>query len=390
MNMLAIINGKVLTAAEKEYPSATILVKDGKIAAVGEDLEIPEDAQFLDASGCWVTPGLIDAHTHIGTCVEPAVRHEFCDDNEETADPATPQLRSLDSFNLHEPGIEAARRAGFTSCCSLPGSGNVIGGQGFAFKTASRSTVDEMVIPGTAVMKCALGENPIDAYGKRGLTPVTRMGIAGVLRQTLYEAKIYSDKLLEAEQDPSVERPTPSFKLDAMVPVVRGEMKCRIHCHSGHDIATALRIAEEFHLNIVLEHTTEGFMMADEIAERHVPCVVGPLAMGPVKREVWNRTFKNPAVLVHSGVEIALTQDSDQMTCMLPVYVGIAIKHGLTPEEALRATTITPARILGVDHRTGSIEVGKDADLAIFDGDPFSNYTSCRYTVIDGVVYCNE
>lgn len=388
--MLAIINGKVLNGAGKEYSRATVLVKNGQIAAVGESIEVPGDARILDASGCWVTPGLIDAHTHIGTLIEPGTRNGGCEDNEETTDPVTPQIRTLDSFNLEELGIEAARRAGFSTCCSLPGSGNVVGGQGFAFKTAPRQTVDEMVIPGTTVMKMALGENPVDAYGTRRLTPRTRMGTGGVLRQALFEAKLYSDQLLKAQENPDSSNPRPDFKLDALVPVVRGEMKCRIHCHSSNDIATALRISEEFGLRIVLEHATEGYKLADLLAKKKVQCVVGPLVGGAYKRELWGRRLTTPAKLVEAGVEIALTQDSGMMTAMLPVYAGLCIKNGLDHGDALRAMTLNAAHILGIDNRVGSIEAGKDADLAIFDGDPFSNYTICRYTIIDGVVFDNH
>lgn len=385
--MLAITNGRVFTARGENYPNATVLIKDGRIAAVGESVDIPPDAETLDASGCWVTPGFIDAHTHIGTFLEPETRNEGCDDNEETTDPATPQLRSLDAFNLNEPSIEAVRRAGFSTCCSLPGSGNVIGGQGFAFKTAPRATVDEMVIPGTTVMKFALGENPIDAYGSRRLTPATRMGIGGVLRQTLFDAKHYSDQLLAAEVDPLAPGPQPNFKLEALLPVVRGEMTCRVHCHQSNDIATALRIAEEFNLRIVIEHATESIQLADILARKGVPCVVGPLALGPSKRELWQRNFSTPARLAEAGVEIALTQDCASMTSLLPVYVGLCIKHGLDWETALRAVTIHPAHILGIDSCVGSLEAGKDADIAIFNADPFSNYTSCLYTIIDGAVF---
>ena len=388
--MLAIVNGRVLTATGKSYPHATVLVENGRITAVEEVINIPPNAEILDASGCWVTPGLIDAHTHIGTFLEPETRNGGCDDNEEATDPTTPQLRSLDAFNLNEPSIEAVRRAGFSVCCSLPGSGNVIGGQGFAFKTAPRTTVDEMMIPGTTVMKFALGENPIDAYGSRKLTPATRMGIGGILRQTLFAAKNYSDQLLASETEPNIPRPQPNFKLEALLPVVRGQMTCRVHCHQSNDIATALRIADEFHLRIVIEHATEGVQLADTLSRRGVPCVVGPLVLGPSKRELWQRSLSTPARLAEAGVEIALTQDSASMTSMLPIYVGLCIKHGLDRETALRAVTIHAAHILGIDNRVGTIEVGKDADIAIFDADPFSNYTSCLYTIIDGAVFKHD
>ncbi len=388
--MLAIKDGRVLTAAHKEYDKATLLIEDGRIIALGEDLAIPSEAKVIDAQGCWVCPGLIDAHTHIGVWGEPNTRGGISDGNETAAEPATPQVRALDAFNICDPGIAAAREAGFTACCTLPGSGNVVGGTGFAYKLCPRETVDQMMIPGTEVMKFALGENPRFNYGTKGKSPKTRMGVGAVLRQTLFEAKIYSDQLLEAQNDPEKKPPTPNFRLEALVPVVRGEMLCRIHCHRADDIATAIRIAKEFGLRYSLEHATEGFKLPDILATEGVFCVIGPLNMGPAKQEVWECNFGTPGVLANAGIKICLTQDTGVMTKLLPTFIGLAIAEGLSHKAALEAVTINAARLLGIDSMTGSLEVGKAADIAIFNGDPFSNYTKCLHTIIEGQVFSHS
>ncbi len=388
--MLAIKNGRVLTAANKDYQHATILIKDGKITAIGEDVSIPEGTTTIDALGCWVTPGLIDPHTHIGVWGEPGTRGGITDGNETASEPATPQVRALDAFNIYAPGIAAAREAGFTTCCTLPGSANVIGGTGFAYKLISQETVDQMMIPGTEVMKFALGENPRFNFGTKGKNPKTRMGVGATLRQNLFEAKVYSDQLLEAEADPEKKPPTPNFRLQALVPVVRGEMLCRIHCHRADDIATAIRIAKEFGLRYSLEHATEGFKMTDTLAKAGAYCVVGPLGMSPAKQEVWECSFTTPGVLEQAGVKVCLTQDTGVMTKLLPTFAGLAIANGLSHNGALEAVTINAARLLGIDETTGSLEVGKDADIAIFNDDPFSNYARCLHTIIEGKVYSHS
>lgn len=387
--MYAIKDGRVLTAAGVSFAKATVLFDEGKILAVGENLPIPDDATVIDASGCWVTPGLIEAHSHIAVKCEPGVRGGTPDNNEVAQEPTTPQVRALDAFHPFDPGIESARKAGFTTCCVLPGSANVIGGIGFSFKTQPKATADEMMIPGTEVMKFALGENPRFNYGSKGKMPKTRMGVAACIRQMLFDAKNYSERLQNAEETNTLSSFKRDFKLEALVPAVRGEMVCRFHCHRADDIATVLRIAEEFNLKLVLDHATEGYKISSQIAARNVPCVVGPTVSGPYKQELWGRSLETPARLVLAGVEVALCEDAGVLTKMLPVHVGLCIKNGLSHEQALQCVTRNAAHILGLDDRLGTLECGKDADLAIFDGDPFCNYTNCLYTIVNGTVFKN-
>ena len=384
--MIALTNCKAVTISDGIIEPATIQVEDGLIKAVGQQVEIPADAEIVDLTGKWVTPGFIDAHSHLAMG-EPGVRGGGDDDNEAT-DPATPHVRMVDSLDPWSIGIPAARKGGFTAVCSLPGSANVIGGVGVAVKLKDAECVQDLVIPGTEVMKMALGENPKGCYGPQKRMPMTRMGIGAVLREALYNAKQYSDEMAEAEKEGKPFKH--NFKLDPLVPVVRGEMRCRVHCHRADDILTAVRIGEEFGLDLVVEHCTEGFKVADILAKKNVKCVVGPLRLVPAKEEIWNCTMENPAIMEKAGCEFALSADAQTMTRWLPEEVGIAMAYGLSEEAAFKGLTINAAKILNLDHRMGTLEAGKDADIAIFDGHPLCNMTRCKATMIDGVFYFNE
>ena len=385
--MLAIQGGKVITITDGVLENGTVLIENGKIAAVGENLAIPAGAEIIDATGKYVTPGLIDAHTHISTFSEPTPMDGAIDGNEIT-NPITAHIRGVDALNPHDMGIEHARKAGFTTCYTGPGSANVIGGTGISFKTKTGATVLDLIIEGSEHMKMALGENPRRCYGGEGKMPMTRMGIGAVLRETLFEAKNYSDKLKETAGNPE-KTPKPDFKLEALVPVVRGEMKCRIHAHRADDIVTAVRIAREFNLDFAVEHATEGYKVLDFLKENAVDCVVGPLTMGYAKMEIWGRKLETPALMEQAGVNFCLTEDTGADTQYLPMHIGLCIARGLSEQAAFEAVTLRPAKLLGLSDRVGSIEVGKDADLAIFSGMPFTSLTLCEKTIIDGVVYDN-
>ena len=377
--MIAIVHGKLLTVTQGVVEDGTLLIDNGKITAMGTDIPVPEGAEILDAAGKWVTPGLIDAHSHLSGLNEPAWMPSTMDANEIT-DPVTAQVRMLDAFNPFDEAIPKVRNAGFTTCCTLPGSANVIGGTGFSFKLKQASTVQDMMIPGTEVMKMALGENPKRCYGPDKKMPMTRMGTGAVLRKALFDAKQYSDALAAGKD---VKR---DFDLEALVPVVRGEMRCRIHCHRADDIVTAIRIAEEFSLDYTIEHCTEGYKILDFLKAKKAKVVIGPLLMGPQKFEIWGCRQDTPAVFEKTGINFCLTADGASDTVWLPSDIGIAMRYGLSFQTALEAVTIRPARLLGLENRVGSLEVGKDADIAIFDGMPFENLTSCLATIIDGKI----
>lgn len=386
--MIAITNGKVVTITGETYENGTVLVENGKIAAVGSNVEIPADAQVIDANKGWIMPGLIDCHTHISNFNEPRSNPSLPLDGNEMSDPITPQIRAMDAVNPHDYAIDKVRNAGFSTVCILPGSANLIGGMGTVIKLRDVETADEMVVPGCEQMKFAMGENPKRCYGTDRKMPMTRMGAAALIRETLFKAKVYSDKLKAAETDPS-KAPEPDFKLNALVPVVRGEMRCRIHAHRSDDIMTAIRFAEEFGLDYTIEHCTEGYMLVNTLKAKHLRCTIGPYLWHPSKQEIWNMKYENPGILADAGLTVSLTADAGSQTAILPATIGMLMRHGLSEKAAFEGVTINPAKTLGLEDRIGSLEVGKDADIVIFDGHPFSSLSMCRLNMIDGKVCYN-
>jgi imidazolonepropionase-like amidohydrolase len=373
--MLAIVNGRVLTITRGVLDPGVVLIEGKRIKAVGQDLPIPPEAKVVDASGWYVMPGMIDAHSHLGVLGEPWIWSH--DDVNELVDPVTPHLRAVDSLNPDDVAIKEVVAAGITTVYTGPGSGNVIGGTGMAIKLRG-ATADEMVIPNTEGMKMALGENPKRVYGRdQKKAPATRMGNAGLIRESLVKAENYLQKKSEGERD---------IRLEALSRVLARELKARIHAHRADDILTALRIGEEFNLDVVIEHATEGYKVAEVLAEKQVPCVVGPLLMGRSKAELQEVNIRNAALLAEAGVKIAIQTDATSETRWLPIEVGVAVREGLPEEEGFRAVTINAAAIIGLEDRLGSIEPGKDADLALFDGHPFETRSRCRMVLIDGEI----
>lgn len=383
----AFVGGKIHTITNGILEEGTVLVEDGKILAVGKDLPVPEDAQVIDTTGCWVMPGLIDCHTHICLMSEPKTMPSLQSETNEKSGPITPYLRASDALNPFDYAVDKVRNAGFTTVFTGPGSCNLIGGMGISCKLRG-VTADEMAIQGSEQMKFALGENPKRIYGMEGKTPVTRMGSAGLIRKTLFEAKQYSDALLRSEKGEGAP-PAFDYSLHHLVPVVRGEMKVRIHCHRADDIATALRLVDEFNLKYSIEHATDGIRVKDVLGKRGATCVIGPLLLEPNKQETENICLETAGVLEKAGCKICLMADNASRTAWLPMEIGMLLRRGLSEETAFRAVTINAAENLELDHRIGSLEPGKDADIAVFDGHPFSNMSLCRLTMIDGVVYHN-
>jgi len=384
--LLAIVNGKILTITQGTIERGTVLIEDGKIKAVGgADVPLPEGTEVFDAGGGWVTPGLIDAHSHLGLFGEPSVWATR--DGNEVTDPITPQLRGIDSLNPQDVSFKDVRAAGVTTVYTQPGSANIIGGTGVAIKTVG-DTVWDMVIPGTEGMKMALGENPKRVYGdNHKKMPATRMGNAAVLRQALVAAQNYLDKRSRGsgEKDDSEGRKQErDLKWEALGKVLTREMSAHIHCHRADDIITAIRIAEEFNLRYSLEHVTEGYKVKEVLAERGVPCIVGPLMIPRAKMELADITMKNPGLLARAGVKVCIQMDTASGTRWLPICAGLAVRDGMPEEEAFRAITINPAEVLGLADRLGSIEPGKEADIAVFDGHPFHTYSKCLKTFIRG------
>lgn len=384
--MLLIKNGKVLTMTGYTLEKGSVLIKDDKIIAVGDKLELPdtEDIDVIDATDLWVMPGIIEAHCHLGISEEK--KGTEGDDSNEATSPSTPYLRAIDAINPLDPAFHNAIQAGITSVMVGPGSSNVIGGQ-FAFIKTHGRVIDKMIVKEPAAMKIALGENPKLIYKGMSKQPTTRMAIASILRQELFQAKQYKEKKEKAREEK--EEFLEDFKLEAWMPVLNREIPLKAHVHRTDDILTAVRIAKEYNLKLTLDHCTEGHLITDEILESGFPAIVGPDLAARNKLETQNADFKTAGVLAQKGILVTVTTDHPvSLIQYLPFCAGMAAKKGLGIEEGLKALTINAATICQVEDRVGSIEVGKDADIAIFTGNPMEVFTQTVYTIINGeIVY---
>ena len=381
--MLLIINGSVKTMAGQEYANGSVLIgDDGKIAAVGEGLEAPASATVIDAQGRLVTPGCVEAHCHIGLDNE-AVGWEGRDYNE-IVEPITPQLRAIDSIYPQDEAFAHAIRGGVTTACTGPGSANVIGGTFTVIKLVG-NRVDNMIVKDPIAMKCAFGENPKRCYGQGSKkSPMTRMAVAALLRETLFKTRRYMEDKAAGKNPPF------DMKLEAMEPVLRGEIPLKCHAHRADDILTAIRIAKEFGVKMTMDHCTDGEVIADELAKEGFPAFVGPSLGGKSKVELQNKSFTTPGVLTKAGVKVSIITDAPVIPLQnLPMCAGLAANAGLPMEEAWKAITINPAESLGIADRVGSLEVGKDGDVVIWTADPLTTIGGEAYvTVVDGkVVY---
>ena len=392
---MLIINGRIYTMAEDryaqngtlKYENGYILVRDGKIAAIGPMDECPEDSKIIDAKGRFILPGLVDSHTHVGM-MEDSVGFEGDDVNEMT-DPVTPHLRGIDGIYHADRSFEEARQWGITTVLSGPGSGNVICGQFAALKTYGRS-VDEMVLKEPCALKIAFGENPKTVYHEKNHTPSTRMATAAIIREQFYKAKEYMEEWEEYRKDrENNDKPEFDMRLESLVPALKGDLIVKIHAHRADDILTAIRIAREFNLKITIDHCTEGHLIADILKENDIKIILGPMLTDRSKIELRNQTLAAPGILAKSGIPVAIMTDHPCVPVQhLLLCAAIAVREGMPEEDALKAVTINAARAAGIDDRVGSLEAGKDADIVIFNGYPFDYKTKVDLTIINGkVVY---
>ncbi len=381
---VAIVGGRVVPITGPEIEQGTVLIEGGRISAVGDSVAIPDGAQVVDAAGGWVLPGFIDAHAHVGVS-EEAEGWAGQDTNEMT-EPVTAQVRAIDAINPADLGFRDAISGGVLAVNVNPGSGNPIGGQTVALKCWGR-TVDQMALRQPSGMKSALGENPKRVYGEQKKTPSTRLGTAAVIRGALVAAANYLERIDAEERKPESDRKPVErdLKLEALGLVLRKQIPWRQHCHRADDIATAIRIADEFGYDLVIDHGTEAHLLADIIAARGTPVIIGPLFTSRSKVELRNRSLANPGRLAKAGVTIAITTDHPVVPINFLVHqASLAVKDGLDRDNALRALTINPARIAGIDDRLGSIEPGKDADLVIWSGDPLDVLSRAVRVFVDG------
>lgn len=386
-----LVGGLIKTMAGRDIPDGCIRIENGRIAEIGSRDEIdfhpaPHE-RVIEVKGGLIMPGIIEAHCHMGITEEKTgVEGDDCN---ETVDPVTPYLRAVDAINTMDAAFDDAVRAGITGAMIGPGSSNVVGGQ-FAFLKTRGRRVDDLIVKAPAAMKVAFGENPKVNYSGQGKSPSTRMAIAAMLRKELTRAKAYAAQKEQAEKDGSAFEE--DFELECWLPVLRREIPLKAHVHRVDDIFTAVRIAKEFHLKMTLDHCSEGHLIAEELAAEGFPAIVGPDLASRSKIEVRNMAFKTVGVLNHAGVMTAITTDHPvSLIQSLPLCAGLAVKSGLELEEGYKAITIHPAIICGVEDRVGSLEVGKDADIAIFTGNPMEVFTETLYTIINGeVVYERE
>lgn len=369
--MKALVNGRVEPITSEEF-EGTVLIEDSKIKDFGEVVEIPDDAEVIDVEGKTIVPGFIDAHCHVGIH-EEGEGWEGNDTNERY-DPITPHLRALDAINPDGIALKEAVSSGVTTINVGPGSANPIGGRFAAVKTAGSSVIDELVIKEPTGLKMATGENPKRVYKEQNKVPSTRMSTAALIREKLFETQEYMDE--DEEKD---------FKLEALLPLLKNELPGRIHAHRADDMASAIRISEEFGFDLVLEHCTEGHKIADYIAEKDIPVVFGPGLAAKSKRENRERNFKTPGILSKKGVKVALMTDSPVIPIKyLSLMAAYSVREGMGREEALKAITINAAEICGIDDRVGSIEEGKDADILVVDGDPLELKSRIDKVFIEG------
>ena len=371
--IVALINGKVNTITNGIIDNGIVLVKRNKITAVGKNIKVPVNAEIINCTDKIITPGLIDAHCHAG--LEENGFPADADYNE-TSSPITPEVRSIDAFKKDDKTLLRAAKFGVTTIWMTPGSANVICGIGAIIKTYGKTYAD-YIYREEEGMKMALGENPKRFYGAdKGKAPKTRMGIFALLRQELTKAKEYMNDKKREKTD---------LGLENLVRVLKRELKVRCHAHKNSDMISFMRLAEEFNLDYTFEHATDSVSIVHELAKKNVPLMLGPMFMNQSKRESHSCSFGTPAVIAENNILFTIISDSFFNPLeYLTVYAGVSVCEGLSEENAMKAITINPAKVLGIDKELGSIEKGKIADLLIWPGDPLDCRVKPEKVMIGG------
>jgi imidazolonepropionase-like amidohydrolase len=380
---MIILENALLYTMKKPPFVGNILIDREKIKRVSPKRIQDKVDERIDLNGAVVTPGFIDAHTHQGL-FQGDIGWAGMDLNEKT-DPVTPHLRAIDAINPDDPSLVEAPEGGVTTINTGPGSANVIGGQYCTIKTHG-TVIDEMVIKNPSCLKIAFGENPKSVYGSKSKVPQTRMAIAAVLRENLFKAREYLNKNIKSAKGKRDGKKKPDFdlKFEILSGALTRKLPVHAHCHRADDIITAIRIADEFNLKLVLIHATEGHKIADFIARKNIPAVIGPSFAGREKVELREISFKTPGILSRAGVKVCLQSDTYPPLRYFQAILCMAIKEGMDRDEALRAVTVNPANVLGIDKRVGSIESGKDADLVVWSSTPTDFYSRVLMTFING------
>lgn len=362
-----------------------ILIENSKIKQIAENIDFEaENIKRIDVKENYVMPGMVDCHTHMGIIEESVGKLGL--DNNEAADPVTPHVRALDAVNPLDVAFLDAIKCGVTTVMCTPGSNNPIGGQNFVMKTYGH-IIDKMLVKNPLGLKVAFGEDPISTYGTNKKTPVTRMGVAALIREIFMKAQDY---MYNKEQGNIKER---DIKLEAIIPVLKGDMYLRAHAHRADDMVTAIRVAEEFNIKkLVIEHGTEAGLIIDYLAEKNVPIALGPVITPRIKVELRERDYSLAMHLIEKGIKVGLTTDHPYNTIdqLRPVAI-LTVSEGLKAIDALKCITINGAEILGCDDRVGKIEEGYDADLVVFDKHPLDMMARTIFTIINGdIVYLSQ
>jgi len=383
VNDVVIRGGTILTVTHGKIENGSVYVHNGKIAAIGKTVNAPASATVIDAAGKWVMPGIIDSHSHIA----------LDDDVNEATSPITPQMMMKDAFKYDDKGIYRALAGGVTTSLLLHGSANMIGGQAVVIKHKYGLGRDELLFPGAPQsIKFASGENPKRVYGGKNQVPSTRMGNFEIMRQSFVEARDYmrswEDYEAKAKRgDKDATPPKKDLRLEALADVLRGKLLVQIHCYRADEFLTEMAIAQEFGYKIrAFHHALEAYKVADKIAANGVAIATWPDWWG-FKYEAWDGIPWNAAISLHKGVRVALKSDSDDVTRRLNQDAGKIIHYGVSEEDALKMITLNPAWIIGVEDRVGSLDVGKDADISIWDSYPLSSSALVDKVLIDGDVF---
>jgi imidazolonepropionase-like amidohydrolase len=362
-----------------------ILIENDKIKQISDVIDFEaENLKTIDVKENYVLPGMVDCHTHMGIIEESVGKLGI--DNNETSEPITPHIRALDAVNPLDVAFLDAIKCGVTTIMCSPGSNNPIGGQNFVMKTHGH-IIDNMLVKNPLGLKVSFGEDPISIYGTKGKCPVTRMGVTALIRETFMKAQDY---MYNKEQGNIKER---NIRLEAIIPVLKGEIYLRAHAHRADDMVTAIRIAEEFNIKkLVIEHGTEAELVKEYLAEKQVPIALGPIWTPRIKVELRARDYSLASKLVEAGIKVALITDHpyNSIDQLRPIAAFVA-SEGLDRLEALKCITLRGAEILGCDNRLGKIAEGYDADLVIYSGDPLDMMTKVIATIINGeIVYIHE
>lgn len=379
--VVAVVGGYVVPVVSEPIDGGTVLVVDGRITAVGADVEVPDGARVIDATGRWVLPGFVESHGHVGLHEEG--EGMAGNDTNEMTTPNAAAVRAIDAINIDDEGFRDALIGGITSIVVKPGSGNPIGGQSVAIKAWGGRTVDEQVISASVSVKSALGENPKRVYGERKQTPSTRLGTALVIREAFTKARHYA--AARAAAATKGEPFATDLALETLARVLDGELAWDQHTHRHDDIATALRLADEFGYRLVINHGTEAHKIADVLAERDIPVIFGPMFTTRSKVELRDRAIANLATLAAAGVRVAITTDHPVVPINFLVHQAtLAVKEGLPRQTALEALTVNPAAFLRLDERVGALAPGLDGDVVVWSGDPLDVASRAEHVLIDG------